>query len=508
MISDRTAHGSNGHATRFQRRERQPARAGSAGGPDGARPGPGAHGSWSRFLTAHARWIVLVTLAVVAVAGGLALAQTPSYVSVAEVLVQAGPGASQPPDMGTEAGVAASGTVLASAAQSLHVPQAGLARGVSVHEPGSTFLLQIKYSDPSPRIAQQRAQAIAQAYVAYRATPSTGPAARARTGTAPAAQSTTPTAALITPAPLPAAPSSPDYAVDLLAGLLAGLALAIGTAALRDYLDDRVRGPLDLEAQSGAPVLALVPDGAGDGGRPARTPDPDSAAAEAYRSVRTRLVQAAPGNGLTLLVTGPAAEDRAGVAANLAAAFAQSGRRTVLVGGDLRTGGARHLFGVTGGDGFAGVLQHRTTVAAALHPSAIAGLQVLPPGPVPRDPAALLEGSACLTVLSEIRRQAEIVVIESPPLLGRPDAGLLADVADHILLVADARRSTRAQVRAAMREIELAPGAISGWVLLAGGPGVRAPAADQLRSGLALVRARAAEITSQVAWRARRTVAR
>jgi len=423
---------------------------------------PRTQGSWSRFLVAHARWIVLVTLAVVAAASAPVLHQTPRYVSVADVLVQAGANATLQPDMGTEAGLAASGAVIATASRSLHVPKAELASGLSVHEPGTTFLLQISYSDPSPQVAQQRAQAIAAAYVAYRSSQS----ARARHGTT---QVTTPTATLITPASLPTAPSSPDKAVDIGAALIVGLALALGSAWLRDYLDDRVRGPADLEVQSGAPVLVRVPafrsSSRDPAARLAMTASPDSAIAQAYRDLRARLVHAAHRNAMTLLVTSPAGEDRAEVAANLAIAFAQAGHSTVLVCADLRYGRSDEMFGLAGGDGFAGILEGRITAASALRSSGVRGLRVLPRGEAPLDPAALLQGPGCLEVFSDLGRQAGVIVIEAPPLLAAADASLLADRADRILLVADARRSARGQVRTGMQDIAHVRAKVAGWVL-------------------------------------------
>ena len=425
---------------------------------------PRTQGSWSVFLVAHARWIVLVTLAVVAAASALVLLQTPRYVSVADVLVQPGANATLQPDMGTEAGVAASGAVLATASRSLHVPKAELASGLSVHEPGTTFLLQISYSDPSPRVAQQRAQAIAAAYVAYR---SSQPA-RAGHGTG-TAQGTTPVVTLITPASLPTAPSSPDKAVDIGAALIVGLALALGSSWLRDCLDDRVRGPADLEAQSGAPVLAQVPAFQSFSHHPAAwlamTASPDSAIAQAYRDLRVRLVHAAHRNAMTLLVTSPAGEDRAEVAANLAIAFAQAGHSTVLVCADLRYGRSDEMFGLADGDGFAGILAGRSTTASALRSSGVRGLRVLPRGEAPLDPAALLQGPGCLDVFSDLRRQADVIIIEAPPLRAAPDASLLADLADRILLVADARRSERGQVRTGMQDIAHVRGKVAGWML-------------------------------------------
>ena len=139
---------------------------------------------------------------------------------------------------------------------------------------------------------------------------------------------------------LPATPSNPKYAIDLAAALLVGLILAIATAALRDHLDDRVRGPLDLEDQAGAPVLALIP-----AFRPATRlvteANPGSVPAEAYRGLRTRLIRAAASRrARVVLVTSPGRENKSAVAANLAVAIARSGRSTTLVCADSRWGHA------------------------------------------------------------------------------------------------------------------------------------------------------------------------
>jgi polysaccharide biosynthesis transport protein len=425
-----------------------------------ARNAPRARGVRSRFLVAHARWIVLVTAAVVAVTSALVLRQTPQYVSVAGVLVQAGPNATLQPDMGTEVGVAASGAVLTTASRSLHVPKSELANGLSVREPGTTFTLQVSYSNANPQVAQQRAQAIAAAYVAYRSS------LRARHATA---QGAAPIATLITPAPLPSAPSSPNKALDIGAALIVGLALALGSAWLRDRLDDRVRGPADLEVQSGAPVLVQIPafrsSSPHSGSRLAMTASSDSAVAQAYRDLRARLIHSAPRNAMNLLVTSPAGEDRAEVAANLSIAFAQAGRSTVLVCADMRYGRSDEMFGLAGGDGLAGILRGRSTTASALRSSGVPGLRVLPRGEAPLDPAALLQNSSCRDLFSYLSRQADVVLVEAPPLLGAADASLLADLADRILLVADARRSARGQVKAGMRDIAHVRSKVAGWAL-------------------------------------------
>jgi receptor protein-tyrosine kinase len=402
-----------------------------------------------------------VTLAVVAAAGAFAFTRTPLYRSEADVLVQPGPAATASigePDMGTEAGIATSAIVLDIASQALGVPAGTLSKGLSVKEIGTSYVLQIAYSSPHASVAKQRAQAIAQAYTSFRSPP------------AGSKSSTAPVATLITPASLPASPYSPTYPLDMGVALLAGLALAVATAWGRDYRDDRLRGPLDLEHQADADVLALIPAfrprGRKPGDRLATELSPHSIVADGYRDLRTRVLLAVSArHSWTLLVSSPAWEDRGTVAANLAAALAQSGRSTLLVCADMRWGSS-HLVAGTRDDGLglSGLLERRTDLASALQPSKVPGLQSLPPGALPPDPAALLQRPAFFTVLKEIYEQADVVVIEAPPLVS-PDSRLLAETADLILLVADARVSTRAQVRAS-RQLEHKRAKLAGYVLV------------------------------------------
>jgi len=432
------------------------------------RRAPGTSASWSRFLVAHAVWILVVTLAAVGAAYAFANHQTRVYRSTAVVNVEpaaASASSGNPPDMATEENLVGSQAVLASAARQLHVPPATLASGLSVNVPSTTTLLDIGCSGPVPAVAQQRAQAIAQAYVSYRS-PRPAPAR----GRAPAPPSTAPTAVLVTPASLPTSPASPKFLIDVAAALIVGLALGIGTAALRDYTDDRPRGPVDLEAQAGAPVLALIPAfrvGRHDpGARLAVTACPDSVVAEAYRGLRTRVLQAAaPTSAKTLLVTSPGWEDTSTVTANLAAALAQTGRNVVLVSADLRWGRAHQLLRPGSCSGLSEVLEGQASLVTALHATDIPGLWLLPPGATPGDPGALLQRPVWPATFRDVRRRADFVVIEAPGVLAGPEALVLADVAEMILIVADARRSTRSQLRPALRELEPVRGKLAGCVL-------------------------------------------
>jgi len=177
-------------------------------------------------------------------------------------------------------------------------------------------------------------------------------------------------------------------------------------------------------------------------------------------------MEAAARGARTLLVTSPGWEKKGTVAANLAVALAQSGRRTILVCADLRWGSTDELFGIHNDvEGLTTLLDARADWATALQSTGISCLRLLPPGPVPSDPAEILQRPALRTVIGGLRSQADFVIIDAPPLLASPDFSPLAQRAEMVLLVGDARKSTRAQLQAALREAGDAVDKLVGCVL-------------------------------------------
>lgn len=423
-------------------------------------------GQLPRFLRVYWASIVAIALTVTAAAALLAGLQTREYRSQAQIVVnpstaEAG-AAAQAAVMGTEQAIAQSGTVVAAASGLLHVPQSALRAGLSVSAPANSYLLVISVQNPNPRVAQRNAQAVAAAYAAYRSMPG-------RTAGGGGVN-----AAIVSPASLPTAPSSPNVGLDIGVGLILGIVLGLGSALVRDRVDDRIRGAPDLRDQSGAPVLAVVP-GVPDGSRePADAlvmlRSPGSAAADAFRDLRTRLVQlTVRRNARTVLAASCAGEDDALVAGNLAVALALSGRHVVLVCADLRRSRTQDAFEVTGRTGLTSVLDGGAELSGALQRTEVTGLEILPPGPVPSDLAAAPQSPKLPGVLDQIRRHADFVIIQAPPILAGPDTGALAELVGLVLLVADTSRSTGADVRAARQELEQGHGAPDGCVLVTAG---------------------------------------
>ena len=429
---------------------------------------PGARDLWSRFLLARLTWILLMTVVVTAGAGGFLAVQKPIYKSQATVAVYPASGAGsglQPFVMGTEKGVASSGAVLSLASQSLLIPVSKLQSGLSISIPVDSDLLVISYSDRDPQIAQSVAEAVAQAYVAYRTT------ALGSTGTKPGSSSAVAIqAAVVTDATLPTSPDGPNPLLTIGIALILGLSLGIGLALVLDWLDDALRGPLDLQSQANAPILGQIPamdrKSYGTDDRLVTVMHPNSAPADAYGNLRTRVLQAAALRGAnTLLVTSPAAEDRATVAANLAAGLALSGRRVVLVCADLHWGRTHDLFRLENRIGLTSVVHGDAALADALAATEVHGLQLVSSGPASPDPSGVLQSPAFQKLLDTLRSDADLVVIDGPPVLAGADVAVLAELDAVILLVADARVSTRADVRAAAKELGYGHYRVIGCVL-------------------------------------------
>jgi succinoglycan biosynthesis transport protein ExoP len=427
--------------------------------------------SWSRVLLKYWSWILLMTFAVTASAGVVAEMRTRIYTAQADVAVypmsSAGGSALQPFVMGTEKGIVSSGAVLSIVSQSLLIPVSKLQHGLSVSVPVDTNLLQISFSDPNPHVAQTVAEAIAEAYVVYGTSKALPTASGNASATASAAGAAV-LAVVITDAALPTSPDGPSRLLIVGVALIVGLTLGIGLALVSDMLDDGLRGPLDLQTQAETPVLAQIP--AFHRKRHITTDDlvivrnPGSPVAEAYRNLRTRVLQvAAWGRGNVLLVTSPGREDKSTVAANLAAALALSGKKVVLVCADLRWGRADALFGVDNRPGLANVVNGDAKLAAALRTTEVPRLQVLPGGQADFDPSSVLQSFRNL--LHQLQSEADFVVIDAPPVLASADTAVIAELGALILLVADARASSRAEVRTATHELGHVHDCLIGCVL-------------------------------------------
>ena len=189
--------------------------------------------------------------------------------------------------------------------------------------------------------------------------------------------------------------------------------------------------------------------------------DPRSAAAEAFRSLRTNLMFSSVENPIqTLLVTSPARENQKSSAlANLAVTFAQSGNRTILVDADLRQPKQHQIWGLDNRRGLTNMMVDDSTLDdPPLSATTVDNLQLLCTGELPPNPADLLSGKRMDEIVAALRRRADYVLFDSPPVLAATDAALLGIKLDGALLVlraGDTRRDHTAQARQALERVRV-----------------------------------------------------
>ena len=296
-------------------------------------------------------------------------------------------------------------------------------------------------------------------------------------------------AELIAEADLPGAPASPKPKRDAPLGGIVGLLLGLGIAFLREQLDDRIHSRDEAEEASGLPVLVELPFEDESARRPAELTAqlrPAGGLAEAARALRTSLTFVSvdePVHRVVITSSGPG-EGKSFVAANLAVVYAQAGLHTILVSADLRRPRLEAIFPeAAGGPGLSGVIagaapiprpgnghhpdvpDEASALAEALRPTRVDGLHLLPCGKLPPNPAELLGSKRAGDVFERLGGLADIVIIDTPPVLVVTDAAVVAPAADAVVIVAAAGETQRGGLHRAAGVLGATPTRLVGVVL-------------------------------------------
>lgn len=278
---------------------------------------------------------------------------------------------------------------------------------------------------------------------------------------------------VIEPAVSAGSPVSPQPLLNALVGALVGLLIAAGVASVLTYLDDRVKTSEDVQEVAGLPSLGAVKRIRGGQGRGeiyqlVTLLYPRSAATEAYRTLRTNIEFASIDTPLgSLLVTSAVpGEGKTVTSANLAIAFAQTGRRVLLVDADLRKPGVDRIFNLPNDYGLTTLLHHETTnLSDVVQNTEQERLHALTTGHLVPNPAEVLGSQRMRTIIDRLRKEYDLLIVDSPPVQLVADPIILSSYLDGTLLVIDAARTRRAAVRHAMEALAKADAKMLGAVL-------------------------------------------
>ena len=264
----------------------------------------------------------------------------------------------------------------------------------------------------------------------------------------------------------PQRPSSPDLVKNLVLALLVGIGLAGLTVFIKDQFDDSIRVPEDVESKLGLSLLGVVPR-SHEGEPEEALSDPKSPISEAYNSLRGALLYSTTeGLPQVILVTSAqASEGKTTSAFAIASGFARMGKKVVLFDADLRRPSLHRRVGQDNERGLSTLLTTQDPLESVFITSGQPNLTLISSGPVPPSPTELISSARLEEILQLAARQFDVVVIDSPPILGLADSPMMAALVDGVVFVVEADRSRRGSLKTALRRLRAMRPVMLGAVL-------------------------------------------
>ncbi len=338
----------------------------------------------------------------------------------------------------------------------LDISPRALRNGIRAQPIPNTQIIELVYSNSDQVLAQRVANGIADVFVREISVldPSVG-------GGDPVVN-----VSVLDRATVPTDPVAPQPVRNVLLAVTLGLAAGIGLMLLRDRLDTTVKLPSEIE-KIPLPVLGTVPTLEIPRGALYLEHDPQGMGGEAFRKLRTSLGFLGVELPLrTILVSSPSpTEGKTTVALNLAAAFAFGGLRTLLIEGDLRRPSLHTMFGMRGTKGLTTAIVGQVNAADAVMSTDIPNLSVLLAGAIPPNPVELLGSEQMSELLDRLKKQFDVLIIDSPPLIPVADPAVLAGRCDGVLLVARAGKTDRGRLSDSSQIVDRVGGRLLGVVL-------------------------------------------
>lgn len=412
------------------------------------------------YLTiARRRWllITLVTLGSIAVAIIFTLRATPMYESTTRLFIstsQAEDGAAYQGGLFSQQRVKSYADLLTGDEIARRVVESlglnekprELSERITAQALPETVILKITVTDTAPKRAQRITAELAEQFVGYVQEIETL-----------AGQETAPVkASIVDKATLSTEPVSPKPVRNVALAAVLGLLLGVGAAVLRETLDTSISSTDALtDATGGAPVLGSIRYDRETPKNPLITTLTSHAPrVEAFRVLRTNMqfINVDGAKKVFVISSAVPGEGKSTTACNLALALAQAGESVLLLEADLRRPRAAEYLKVEASVGVTSVLTGRIPFEAALQ-SAGAGLTFIAAGPIPPNPAELLQSEAMRKLIAEASQRFDTVLIDAPPLLPVTDAALLASQSDGAILVTRHGKTTHDEVVGATERI-------------------------------------------------------
>jgi succinoglycan biosynthesis transport protein ExoP len=258
-------------------------------------------------------------------------------------------------------------------------------------------------------------------------------------------------------------PVRPNKPLNIIFGVIIGLVVGVGLAFFIEYLDTSVKTIDDVERSLQAPVLGVIPQNVGL----LVDETAESPHAEAYRVLRTNLLFSRKDDKLNTVavVSAGAGEGKSTTVFNLAAVFAQSGQRVVIVDSDLRRPTLHKMLHVTNSIGLTNYLLKQNTLEEVIQTTKVPTMDFLASGKLPSSSLGILSSAQMKALINDLKQRYDYVFFDSPPIMGVSDASILASEVDMTLQVIQYRRYPQPMNIRAKQLIEKVGGNLVGIVL-------------------------------------------
>jgi tyrosine-protein kinase Etk/Wzc len=264
---------------------------------------------------------------------------------------------------------------------------------------------------------------------------------------------------IIDEARIPLSRAKPNRTLIVIIGLLLGAGLAVGYVFVKNYFDDTVKTPDDIENRK-INVLVWIPPFesimAGDHSVQFIVDKlPDSIPSEAFRALRTRIQFSRINTESlkTILITSSAPQEgKTTVAVNLAGSFAHSKKKVLLIDCDLRKPSVHKLFDKDKVPGLIDYLVGGAKLDEILIKSEIPNLSFILSGTIPPNPAEMLDSQEMRSFLKKLRDQFDLIILDSPPIIAVTDSEILTSMVDGTILIVS---SENTEIEMMERSVEL-----------------------------------------------------
>jgi polysaccharide biosynthesis transport protein len=258
-------------------------------------------------------------------------------------------------------------------------------------------------------------------------------------------------------------PVSPNVTLNLALGAVVGLVFGIGVAFFLEYLDTSVKSLEDVERYLQVPVLAVIPKDVGVLYKQSgMSPD-----AEAYRILRTNIEfnRKNPEDNAITVVSGGAGEGKSTTLVNLAYICAQGGYTTLMIDADLRRPRLHTFFDINNSVGLTNYLTTELMLEDVILQTPVDNLYFMPSGILPADAAGILNSRRMSELIQDVKQRFDLVLVDSPPILGVSDASVLASEVDLTMIVVQHRKLPRNMLMRVKQAVENVGGHVIGVVL-------------------------------------------